>query len=186
MTPGIIGSSITRSSGLSDVPSSTHSFNSSGWDAAGQFVDLGLTVSAGYIGILSEFKFASRSSATGPGSMDVDVSVNGGAFSTLATIVQPSATFVDSDLIFAPITVTSTLDIRFEVTPGSSAANGGPIGHAGTWRISDYSPDGGATFQPVQLIGSAVPEPSNIVFAGISLAAAAVVSRVRRKQPDCA
>ncbi|HEX3448154.1 MAG TPA: PEP-CTERM sorting domain-containing protein [Isosphaeraceae bacterium] len=113
----------------------------------------------------------------------MDVSVNGGAFTKLSTINLPSVTFVDTDLTFAPITVTSSLDIRFEVTPGSSAANGGAIGSAGTWRISDDSPDNGATFLPVQLVGSVVPEPSSFVLAGIGLAVAAVVSRVRREKP---
>jgi PEP-CTERM motif len=183
VAPGITGSSITRSTGLSDVAGSTNGFNSSGWNTAGQFVDLGFTVSPGKVVSLSEFEFASRSSATGPGSIDVDVSVNGGAFTKLSTINLPSATFVDTDLTFAPITVTSSLDIRFEVTPGSSAANGGAIGSAGSWRISDYSPDNGATFLPVQLVGSVVPEPSSFVLAGIGLAVAAVVSRVGREKP---
>ena len=49
------------------------------------------------------------------------------------------------------------------------AANGGTIGSAGTFRVSDYSPDGGATFKPITLNGSvtSVPEPCSIILGGI-------------------
>jgi hypothetical protein len=191
MASGVVGTPITRSSGLSDVGGSLNSFNSSGWNTAGQFVDLGFTLARGTTAIVNEFIFASRSSATGPGTMNVVFSVDGGPPITETTLIQPDPTgradngFVNTDLTFAPITVHSSLDVRFQLPPGALAANGGTIGSAGTWRIGDFLNSAGA-FLPVQINGTAIPEPSSFVLAGIGLAGAAVMSRVRRKQSACA
>jgi hypothetical protein len=181
-SPGVTGLPITRSATLSDVAGTTNSFNSMGWNTAGGFVQLGFNTTTRLS--LDEFKFASRSSATGPGSIDVMFSVDGGAFVKEATIVQPDPAsgpgngFVDSDLKFAPIALNTSLVVRFLVTPGSTAANGGAIGSAGTWRISDYSPDNGTTFQPVSL--TAVPEPASFLLISVGLVGAVALTRVRR------
>ena len=53
-------------------------------------------------------------------------------------------------------------------------------------RLGNYAESlpfapGGTTFQPVQINGQVVPEPSSVVLAGIALAGLAVAARTRRK-----
>jgi hypothetical protein len=169
--PGITGVSIMRNSSLADVSGTTNSFNSMGWNTGTGIVSLGFNVTGSEYVTLDQFIFADRSSATGPGSMDVLFSVDGGAFVKYDTTIQPSATYVDTDLTFAPFNVYHSFRIEFEVTPGAAAANGGAIGSAGSWRISDFE-NSNAAFLPVQLDGvvTPIPEPSSLsLLAGMSV-----------------
>ena len=178
--PGVSGIDILRNSVLSDVSGTTNSFNSSGWNSGTGIVSLAFNITASEAVTLNQFEFGDRSSATGPGSMNVLFSVDGGAFVNYDTVIQPSALYVDTDLTFAPITIHHNLTIDFVVTPGASAANGGAIGSAGTWRVSDYY-DG--TYHPVQLDGivTQVPEPGEFsLLAGMSVLGISLF-RKRRK-----
>ncbi len=174
MAAGVTADDITRSSLL--VPNAgANNYNSAGWNNAGQYVQLGFTTTNTWdvTGLL----LATRSSATGPGLMDVNASVDGGAFTTVFQITQPSAMYVD-ELINLNLVVHSSLIIQF--TPANdTAANGGTIGSAGTWRIGDNENSSGV-FSPITLSGS-VPEPSSITVLGIGLAGVGVLTRVRRK-----
>jgi hypothetical protein len=111
--------------------------------------------------------------------MDVNASVDGGAFMRVGQITQPSATYVDQLLTFSSVLdVHSSLVIQF--TPdNNTAANGGTIGSFGTWRIGDYeNPQG--VFSPITLNGAAVPEPSSLVVCGVALVCLGVMTRLRR------
>jgi len=175
MAAGVTADDITRSSLL--VPTSgAGNYNSSGWNNAGQYVQLGFTTTGEWD--VTSLLLATRSSATGPGLMNVNASVDGGAFMTVGQIVQPSATYVDL-LLSLSLVVDSSLVIQ--LTPANTtAANGGPIGSLGTWRIGDYDNSQGV-FSPITLSGSAVPEPSSVIVLGIGLAGVGVLTQVRRK-----
>jgi len=179
---GITALPITRGTGL--TPNiGNNSLNSAGWNdlSANDFVQLGFNVT-GAPWHVDQLFLATRSSATGPGFVNVNLSIDGGAFFTLITLTQGNATFLDA-ILDVNQTVHTSLVVRF-VAANSTAANGGVIGSAGTWRIGDYSPDGGTTFVPVQLTGavspSAVPEPSSLAICGAGLAGLAC-AWVRRR-----
>ena len=181
---GLAGLDLTRGSGLTPSAAS-NGFSASGWDDLGpnDYFSFGFNVQAGYSATVNELLIATRSSATGPGFMNVRVSKDGGAFTLLATLTQPNAQFLDEDLTFAPITVTSSLVVELRAA-NSTAANGGTIGSAGTFRVSDYSPDGGATFQPITLNGTvspnAVHEPSSLLTGCVAFAVVAGLVLRRR------
>jgi PEP-CTERM motif len=189
---GVAGLPIERIGALTAAPGLTEGYFSQGWDNSNAAVTLGFRVTGSPVDV-SELKFGSRSTATGPGSIDVLFSVDGGAFVKEATISQPppSATnpifggYIDTDLTFAtPIVVTQSLKIEFIVSPNAMAANGGTIDASGAWGLKDfipnYIPGGDNTFQPFQI--NSVPEPSSVILTGIALAGLAVAARARRKQ----
>jgi hypothetical protein len=175
MATGVTADDISRSTGL--VPNAgANNYNSANW-SLGQFVQLGITTTSEWD--VTSLLLATRSSATGPGLMDVNASVDGGAFTRVGQITQPSASYVDQLLTFS-----SVLDVHsslvIQLTPdNNTAANGGTIGTLGTWRIGDYeSPQG--VFSPITLNGVAVPEPSSLVICGVALACLGVTTRLRR------
>ena len=180
--PGITGLPITRGAGL-NVETGANSLNSASWNSlsADEFVQLGFNVTSGGPYFIDQFFLASRSSGTGPGFVNVNVSIDGGAFFTLTTLTQGNATFLNSVLNINQ-TVNSSLVVQFRAANNTSA-NGGTIASAGTWRIGDYSPDNGQTFAPISLNGqavAAVPEPSALVCCGVGLACLAG-ARLRRQ-----
>lgn len=176
--PGVTGLDITRY--LVKPNAADNSFNSTGWvDAShnlvGGYVQLGFDLT-GVAQFVNTFQFATRSSATGPGLMDVNVSIDGGAFQTISQIVQPSATYVDLVLDIDKV-VHNSLAVQF-AADNNTAANGGLIGTSGTWRITDYY-DG--TYHPVAFTGMATPEPSTFVVFGLALGGLGVVTRLRHR-----
>lgn len=177
--PGVTALPITRGAGLSPNAAS-NSINSAGFNdlAADDFVQLGFTTTTPFA--VDQLILATRSSGTGPGFVDVDVSVDGGVFTTIATLTQPNAQFLNS-ILEVDRTVTSSLVVRFSAANGT-AANGGAIGAAGTFRVGNFFD--GANFSPIEVNGdpapaAAVPEPASLGLAGV--AAAAVVGLRRRK-----
>jgi hypothetical protein len=186
---GVDGLSITRGAGLT-ATAAGNAFSASGWNNLedDDYFQLGFTVDAGYQAIVDQLIIASRSSGTGPGFVDVDVSIDGDAFVTLATIVQMGTNFTNSILDLGGLAVTSSLTIRLMVDRDQTAsANGGSIGAAGTFRIGDYLDSG--VFTPITLTGSVVPaqtvvpEPSSHFLAcagGLGVAAL----RARRRRRD--
>jgi hypothetical protein len=180
VAPDVTALDITRGPGLTPNAAS-NSINSRGWDdlSPDDYVQLGFTTAVPFD--VDRLILATRSSGTGPGFIDVDVSVDGGAFTTVTTLTQPDATFVNS-IIDLDLTVTSSLVVRFFAANGT-AANGGAIGAAGTFRVGNYFD--GTNFFPIELSGSpvvaAVPEPAGLTLAGVGLAAAVGVRRARRR-----
>jgi hypothetical protein len=180
---GVTGVDLTRGSGLTPSPAS-NGFSASGWDdlGANDSFSFGFNVQPGRSVTVNELFIATRSSATGPGFINVLVAKDGGPETLLATLTQPNAQFLDEDLKFTAFSVTTSLRVLLRAANNTSA-NGGTIGSAGTFRVSDYSPDGGSTFQPITLNGSvastAVPEPSSLLMG--SLAAAGLACWLRRR-----
>jgi len=177
MAAGVTADDIIRSS-LLVGNAGAGNYNSAGWNNAGQYVQLGFTTTSEWD--VTSLLLATRSSATGPGLMDVNASVDGGAFVTVAQINQaPGANYIDQ-LLPLNLLVNSSLVIQFTPDNNTDAAGTGTIGVNGTWRIGDYENSSGA-FSPITLSGSAVPEPSSIIVLGIGLAGVGVLTRVRRK-----
>jgi hypothetical protein len=183
---GSIGDGITRGAGLTGA-SSSNSFNSAGWDdlSGDDYIQFGFQVAAGYTAAVDQLIFATRSSGTGPGFVDVSYSIDGADFVTLTTLAQQGTNYLNSVLDLNQV-IQSSLVIRFTAANDTSA-NGGTIGSAGTFRLSDYSPDGGQTYQPITITGdltlSAVPEPSSVVLCGLGLGLSGLyAARARRKQ----
>jgi hypothetical protein len=183
---GLTAFDLIRGAGLTPAAGS-NSMNASGWDdlSPADFFSFGFTVQPGFSAVLNEIRLSARSSATAPGFMNVLISKDGGPETLLATLTLPNAAFLDTDLSFSNVTIDSSATI-FLRPANSTAANGGTIGSAGTSRISDYSPDNGASFEPVALLGTvnavtATPEPST---AALSLAALTFLVRAgyRRKR----
>jgi hypothetical protein len=157
-----------------------NSINASNW-AVGDYFAFGLTANSGYSATLTQLQIATRSSNTGPGFMDLLVSVDSGAFVTLTTIAQSGTTTNNAIYNFGPLSGTSFV---FRLTPvNSTSANGGTIGTAGTFRIANYS--NGSSFLPVSLEGSvsavvAVPEPATWGLMILGFGAAGAMLRTRR------
>ena len=184
MAAQVTGLSITRGSGL-NAAAAVDSFNSTDWDesgaaAANDYFSFGFTVDPGSSVNLSSLILATRSSATGPGTMDLYYSGDG--FTTsLHTFNQPDSTFVNSAIdLSALVGLTGLVEFRIYETGNTQADGVGDTGATGTFRVSDYSPDGGQTFQPITFDGRVVPEPSSIVLAAVGLAYLAAVARAPR------
>src|SRR5262245_38522792 len=163
--PGITGLDLTRGAGLTPN-AGNNSLNSAGWNdlSANDFVQLGFNV-IGAPWHVDQFFLATRSSATGPGFVNVRLSVDGNPFVTLTTLTMPNALFLDS-ILDVDLEVHTSLVVRFTAA-NNTAPNGGTIGSAGTWRISDYFD--GTDFSPVRLTGEAAPEPSSLALGGLGL-----------------
>ena len=176
---GLGGLGVAESSGL--TPSAgANSINASGWNTPGQYYSLGFTIQAGLSVTVDQIVLTSRSSGTGPGSINVQAAVDGGPKVTVATITQAGTNYNDEFLSIAP--VTATRSVVFYFTPANStSAGGGTIGSAGTFRIGDYNPSGTPT--PFTLNGgitpTAVPEPAAASLMIIGLGIAGVAGRAR-------
>ncbi|WP_165074901.1 PEP-CTERM sorting domain-containing protein [Paludisphaera rhizosphaerae] len=187
---GVAGLDMTRGSGLTTT-TAANTFTSTGWnslDPSIDYVQFGFNVDSGYVASVDQFYIATRTSATGPGSVNVNISVDGGAFTTFATLTQTTNDYVNT-LLNLNLTVYSSLVIRFVVNLSNPvAANGGAIGSGGTFRISDYYDSSTQVYTATSFTGSvtatAVPEPSSIVLLGLAplgvLALRARLARSRR------
>ena len=91
---GATGANLTRGSGLTPNDGD-NSMNSRGWVGpdANDFYSFGFDVNAGFDANVESFRFATRSSGTGPGFVNVYYSVDGGAETLLGTITQSGTAF---------------------------------------------------------------------------------------------
>lgn len=175
----ISGLDLTRGAGL--TPSAAaNNFSSSGWNdlAADDYVQLGFNVTAGSPWLVESIRMGTRSSATGPGFVNVTASIDGGAFFTIETLTQPNAQYINPIVAINQV-VNSSLVIRF-VAANNTAANGGTIGSAGTWRIGDYRNPSGQ-FEDIIIAGAAVPEPASVLMGGMALVTVAGIVALRRR-----
>ncbi len=165
---GLTGTNFTESTVL--TPSAgVNSMNSSGWNLANANYSFGFTIQAGNVVTVDQIILTSRSSGTGPGFLNVEASVDGGALKTVATITQTSTNFNDEFLAITPVTAMHSLTFVVVAANQTSAA-GGTIGSAGTFRIGDYNPAGTPT--PFTIDGTispptnppSVPEPASIAM----------------------
>jgi hypothetical protein len=181
---GLTGNNVTESAVL--TPSAgNNSMNSSGWNLAGANYSLGFAIQPGSAVTVDQLILTSRSSATGPGFIDVEASVDGGAFHTVATITQTSTNFNDEFLAITPVTATKSLTFEFVAANQTSAA-GGTIGSAGTFRIGDFNPAGTPTAftlnGTVVPLAAAVPEPPAGVLTALGLAGVGIVALSARRR----
>jgi len=152
-----------------------NSINASGWTNVGAAYTFGFNVASGYVASINQLVLTSRSSATGPGSLSVQASVNGGTYLTVASIMQTGTAFNDQMLSITSLTgITSGVTFRI-VAANQGAAGGGMTGSGGTFRIGDYTLT--ATPTPFSINGTiaaltatSVPEPASIFMltAGIA------------------
>jgi hypothetical protein len=184
---GITGTNFTESPVL--TPSAgVNSMNSSGWNLSGANYSVGFTIQAGDVATVDQIILTSRSSATGPGFITVLASADGGAFTAVGSITQTSTNFNDEFLSITPVTARQSLTFEF-VVANQTAANGNPIGSAGTFRIGDYNPSGTPT--PFTIMGTispatnppSVPEPASIAMTALGGLCVAAFAALRRGAP---
>ena len=121
VAPGITNADITRNGSLT-YSSASFGFNSAAWDGnAAENIGVGFTVNSGGPWDVTDFIFGIRSSATGPGPINVSVSVDGGP-STLFTTLNATTSYVGYDLHLND-TVNSSLVVQFSAA-GTNTTGG--------------------------------------------------------------
>jgi PEP-CTERM motif len=187
---GLSATSFTESSVLK-TSAGANSINSSGWNLAGANYSFGLTANGAGTLTVDSILMTSKSSATGPGFISLQASVDGGTFTTVGSIIQTNTLFNDELLVLnAPVTASHSIMFQFVVANQTSAGSGtgtpGPIGSAGTFRVGDNNPAGTATPFTVNgtfIPSAAVPEPASIAMAGLGGLCVAAFAARRRKAP---
>ena len=172
------GNDLTRGSGLT-ATSASGAFNSSGWSAytsaAGMndYLTFGFNIADGYRASVNQLVFGSDRSGTGPGSMSLLASVDGGAFTSLSSFAPGGSRTID----FAALTGTDS--IVFRIVSNVNTTNA-----AGTFRVlnagsTPFTVAGDVALLPV-LPG--VPEPATwaMMIGGIGFAGGALRTRRSR------
>jgi hypothetical protein len=190
--PGVTGIDVTRGAGLTPVAAS-FAINSSGWNtlAANDFYQFGFTTTIPYA--VSELTVGLRSSATGPGFVDLLYSKDGGAFTSLTPpnpieLIGTNVNNLDTSLAGIGV-VHSSLIFELVVDPAhptNAQFNMDPtlpsaIGASGTFRFASFSPSANVFVDPA-ITGQAVPEPASLTllaWGGLALVLGAKASRRR-------
>ncbi|MCC6425914.1 MAG: hypothetical protein IT435_03740 [Phycisphaerales bacterium] len=168
MAPHITAASLTRGPGLLGNAGG-NSLNTSNWhnNEAGDYVELSVTIEAGWTLALDDFTTSTRSSGTGPGFMAFRSSVDGFSSNLFVVNQAPGGNFVNGVYDVSVLTnLTGTVTFRFMLN-NTTAANGGAIGSGGTWRVGDYTADG-SNFIDTNFSGTITPAPASFALAGIA------------------
>jgi hypothetical protein len=198
--PGVTGIAVTRGAGLTPV-SASFAINSSGWNtlAANDFYQFGFTTTIPYA--VSELTVGLRSSATGPGFVDLLYSKDGGAFTSLTPpnpIELIGTNFNNLDTSLAGIgVVQSSLIFELVVDPGhptNAQFNMDPtlpsaIGSGGTFRFASFSTPAGVFVDPAitgQAVQAAVPEPASLTLLGLGGMALVLGAKASRRRASAA
>jgi hypothetical protein len=178
---GVTGIDVTRGPGLTPI-SASFALNSSGWDnltAGDRFYQFGFTTTIPYA--VSQLTVGLRSSATGPGFVDLLYSKDGGAFTSLSSnpIELVGTNFNDLTESLAQIgVVDSSLLFKLVVDPNhatSAGFNADPtfpsaIGPIGTFRFASFSPSANVIVNPAitgTAVATGVPEPSTLTLLSL-------------------
>jgi hypothetical protein len=189
---GVTGYDLTRNGGLA-ANAGADSFNSSGWATnaegdptvvnSGAYVELGISIQAGYVADLTSLLMGSRSSGSGPAMIGVFTSIDNFA-APITTIDQTATTgfggtqgtgFANTVVDLSALTnVTGDFYVRFANVGGAATATtarAGEMDNESTWRIGDYLVPGDG-FTVLQITGDValVPEPATLIpaiFAGL-------------------
>jgi hypothetical protein len=167
----ITGLTMTRGTGVA-AAAAANTFSSNSWDGTAgspaadtEFLSFGFTVGAGFKVDLTNLIISTQASATGPASIGLYYSVDSFA-SPITTFSQaPGGNAVNSTVNLAALTgLTGSIEFRL-IQIGNTAANGGTISGAGTFRIQENGAN------DVQFNGSvlAVPEPSAFALLGFGM-----------------
>lgn len=176
--PNATGLNVTRSAGLN--PSAAgNSISASGWDI-GDYFSFGFDVSPGFFANLDSLEIGTRSSNSGPGTLELFYSGDG--FTTsLGQTVQVGTLFSNTVIDLSGLTgLTGPVEFRLTMLDTTSA-NGGTVASGGTMRIANYF-DGVDTggFRINGTI-SAVPEPTSFVALAVGAVAFTASRRRLRK-----
>jgi len=186
-TPGTGSSNITaidmtRGVGLLTDSAGANSLNSNGWTGeATDYIQFGLTIASGYEANLNQLLIATRSSAYGPGTMDLYGSADNFATQTqLTTFTQGNATYLNSIVDLSSMgPITGTYLFRLEEI-GTNAANGSTTTSAGTFRVSDYN-NGTYYYDSINGTVAPVPIPAAVYLFGSGLAGLVGIRRRMQK-----
>ena len=185
-TSGLTGMAFGEGAGLTPL-ATVNSINSTGWTNANAYYTFGFTVAAGQVASVDQIILGTKSSGTGPGVLNVQVSVDGGALQSVGTITEPGTNYNDQMLSITPLNALHSL--QFYITAsGTTSASGGTTGSGGTFRVVDYAPSGSTTNTPFTLNGTlapaapaAVPEPAAWILTPLGLGLAGLIARGRRR-----
>jgi hypothetical protein len=181
---GLTGLSFTRGLGL-NAPGGADSINANGFNGqANDYFSFGLNVASGLTASVNQLLIGTRSSNTGPGFVNLLASLDGGAFTTIATFAQSGTNDLYQNLTFGALTAVNNIEFRL-MAANTTSANGGTVAPGGTFRVENYV--SGVTTTPVSINGTvapsavaAVPEPATwaMMIVGFGLVAGAM----RRRQ----
>lgn len=162
---GVTGISLMRGAGLTNGAATTD-FVTAGWDnppTADDYIEFGFSLSATPWD-LTQIQLRTNRSGTGPSSIDLQASINGGAFASVGGYTQPQA----ATNFTIPLSATNVTSAVFRLIGSGSSSSGG------TYRIEDDGNFIGTTNDLVLEGVTAVPEPAAFLFGLVVCGAIAV------------